>query len=147
MSKNTETVAGIRLTPLRKQVYDALSASDRPLSAYELLDRLRPAGIKSPPPVYRSLNFLVEHGLVHRIESLNAFMACRHPHDHEHGVQLLICDDCGRTEEVEVARLSDDINSACDDHGFEITHPVVEIHGRCRQCRQSACHRSTVTGS
>src|SRR5262245_4876474 len=87
--------AGDRLTPLRRRVLELVWASHRPAGAYALLDRLREDGRgAAPPTVYRALDFLLERGLIHRIESLNAFVGCAHPGEN-HLVQFLICRSCG----------------------------------------------------
>lgn len=90
---------GVRLTRQRRTVLELLCTSDTPLSAYELLDRMR-TSIRNPAPstVYRALDFLLEQGLVHKLESLHAFVGCTHP-EHPHAGQFLICADCGDVAE------------------------------------------------
>jgi len=96
---------GARLTRQQRTVLALLCASDTPLSAYELLDRMR-ADIRNPAPptVYRALDFLLEQGLAHKLESLHAFVGCTHP-EHPHAGQFLICSDCGEVEELEARQL------------------------------------------
>jgi len=125
---------GVRLTRQRRTVLGLLCASETPLSAYELLERMR-LGIRNPAPptVYRALDFLLEQGLAHRLESLHAFVGCTHP-DHPHAGQFLICSDCGDVEELENKAVMQSLRSAAMAIGFETRHPVVELLGTCAQC-------------
>lgn len=126
---------GVRLTDQRKRVLELLCVSDRPLSAYELLERMR--GIvknPAPPTVYRVLDFLLEQGLVHKLESLHAYIGCTHP-DHPHASQFLICDDCGEVAEVEDPSVAESLRMAGKARGFFTRRPVVELLGTCAQCR------------
>lgn len=125
---------GARLTDQRKTVLQLLCVSDKPLSAYELLDRMR--GVvknPAPPTVYRALDFLLEQGLVHKLESLHAYVGCAHP-DHPHASQFLICDDCGEVTEVEDAKVAQSLKAAGRAIGFRTKRPVVELLGTCAQC-------------
>jgi Fur family zinc uptake transcriptional regulator len=125
---------GVRLTEQRKTVLQLLCISDKPLSAYELLERMRSV-IKNPAPptVYRALDFLLEQGLVHKLESLHAFVGCAHP-DHPHASQFLICDDCGEVVEVEDPSVSKSLKIAGKAIGFRTKRPIVELLGTCAQC-------------
>ncbi len=125
---------GVRLTDQRKTVLRLLCESDKPLSAYELLDRMRNL-IKNPAPptVYRALDFLLEQGLVHKLESLHAYVGCTHP-DHPHASQFLICDECGEVAEVEDPSVSTSLKAAGKAVGFRTKRPVVELLGTCAQC-------------
>ena len=127
---------GVRLTDQRKTVLRLLCESDRPLSAYELLDRLRDT-VKNPAPptVYRALDFLLEQGLVHKLESLHAFVGCAHP-EHPHASQFLICADCGEVAEVEDPSISRSLQAAGNAAGFRTKRPVVELLGTCAQCAE-----------
>ncbi len=105
MPKQVCAARAQKFTPIRRQVLQALLSSHRPLGAYEVIDELaksmpRPA----PITVYRALDFLMENGLVHRIESRNAFLACAHDHDETSMVAFLICDHCGSVGEIRRAR-------------------------------------------
>jgi len=125
---------GVRLTDQRKTVLKLLCESNKPLSAYELLDRMR--GIlknPAPPTVYRALDFLLEHGLVHKLESLHAYVGCSHP-EHPHSSQFLICDECGEVTEVEDHSVSKSLTAAGKAIGFRPKRPVVEVLGTCAQC-------------
>ena len=125
---------GVRLTEQRKTVLQLLCMSDKPLSAYELLERMR--GVvknPAPPTVYRALDFLLEQGLVHKLESLHAYIGCSHP-DHPHASQFLICDDCGEVAEVEDPSVANSLKAAGKAIGFRTKRPVVELLGICAQC-------------
>ncbi len=125
---------GARLTLQRRRVLEILCRSDRPLGAYEILDRLqRQVPGARPPTVYRALTFLQEQGLVHRIESLNAFLGCLHP-EHPHLGQFLICRRCGRVEELEDAGVERDLGRLARAWGFRPDARVVELLGRCADC-------------
>ncbi len=134
---NAETLCrerGTRLTDQRKMVLQLLCLSDKPLSAYELLDRMR--GVvknPAPPTVYRALEFLLEHGLVHKLESQHTYVGCTHP-DHPHASQFLICDDCGEVAEVEDNSVAKSLKAAGKAIGFRTKRPVVELLGTCAQC-------------
>lgn len=129
---------GVRLTQQRKVVLQLLCAAEKPLSAYELLDRLR-TDIKNPAPptVYRALDFLLEQGLVHKLESLSAYIGCTHP-DHPHASQFLICSDCGEVEEVEDSSIANSLQKAGKAAGFQTRRPIVELVGTCAQCSRES---------
>ena len=117
----------------------ALLSSHRPLGAYEVIDELaksmpRPA----PITVYRALDFLMENGLVHRIESRNAFLACAHNHDDIAMVAFLICDRCGSVGEIPAAPIANAINEAARGTGFSPKLSVVEITGTCVHCQTTS---------
>jgi Fur family zinc uptake transcriptional regulator len=125
---------GVRLTEQRKTILRLLCASDKPISAYELLDQMRSV-VKNPAPptVYRALDFLLEQGLVHKLESLHAYVGCTHP-DHPHASQFLICDDCGEVTEVEDASVAESLRASGQALGFRTKRPIVEVLGTCAQC-------------
>jgi len=125
-----------RLTPIRRRVLEALLASHAPLGAYELIDKLGRRGAKPAPiTIYRALDFLRDNGLVHRIESRNAFVACAHNHDSGAPVVFLICDRCGSVGEAAGGSVSDSIKTAARAAGFAPKTPVIEITGVCAHCR------------
>src|SRR6478609_1077781 len=106
-------------TPIRRQVLGALLSSHRPLGAYEIIDELakempRPA----PITVYRALDFLMANGLVHRIESRNAYLACAHDHDAAALVAFLICERCDAVGEIPAASVAQSLNTAARASGF-----------------------------
>ncbi len=125
---------GARLTRQRGIVLRLLCAADKPLTAYDLLERMR-ASIPNPAPptVYRALDFLLEQGLVHKLESLHAYVGCTHP-DHPHAGQFLICADCGGVAEVEDPSIAESIRAAERAAGFHTERPVVELLGTCARC-------------
>lgn len=123
----------VRLTPRRIQVLKVLLGSHQPMGAYEVLQLLNQteSGI-TPPIVYRALEFLLEQGLVHRIESSNAFIACDHP-GHRCASQFLICSRCHRVAELESDALP--LAEDAEKLGFEAQQAVVEIKGLCADCK------------
>ncbi|MCU0754046.1 MAG: transcriptional repressor [Xanthomonadales bacterium] len=125
---------GLRWTPLRRQVFALVVRAGRPVKAYELLDQLKAqhAGA-APPTVYRALDFLMEHGLIHKLESIAAYVCCPHP-GAAHATQFLICDACDRTIELQDELLTGRLNAAVAAQGFVPGSIVVEVHGRCAQC-------------
>jgi Fur family zinc uptake transcriptional regulator len=127
-----------KFTPIRRQVLQALLSSHRPLGAYEVIDDLaksmpRPA----PITVYRALDFLMENGLVHRIESRNAYLACAHDHDAAAMVAFLICEACGSVGEIPAAPVAQSLNAAARASGFAPKLSVVEITGTCAHCQKT----------
>jgi Fur family transcriptional regulator, zinc uptake regulator len=127
---------GERLTPMRRSVLQALLASHAPLGAYELIDRLSVRGARvAPITIYRALDFLREQGLVHRIESRNAFIACVHNHDTTEPVVFLICERCGAVGEAAGATVAQTIRTASLAAGFTPKTPVIEISGVCAHCK------------
>src|SRR5215472_8038669 len=127
---------GQRLTPIRRHVLAALLVSHRPLGAYEIMERLAPRGPRPAPiTVYRALEFLRENGLVHRIESRNAFIACVHNHAAADLVVFLICESCGAVGEACSAEVASTVASAARAAGFTPKSPVIEISGICTHCR------------
>ncbi len=128
-----------KFTPIRRQVLQALASSHRPLGAYEVIDELakvmpRPA----PITVYRALDFLMENGLVHRIESRNAFLACAHDHDDTSMVAFLICERCGLVGEIPSGSFAKELNTAARASGFAPKLSVVEITGVCTHCQKAS---------
>ena len=137
-----------KFTPIRRQVLQALLSSHRPLGAYEVIDELaksmpRPA----PITVYRALDFLMENGLVHRIESRNAFLACAHDHEATAMVAFLICDHCGSVGEIPAAPVAQSLNAAARASGFAPKLSVVEIAGTCAHCQKLTGMTYPKTGS
>lgn len=125
---------GLRLTPLRKRVLELVADSHGPAKAYDLLDQLR--GVHdgaAPPTVYRALDFLLEHGFVHKVESINAYVACPHPGG-THTAQFLVCDRCGSAVELDSAELPSLLASLARERHFAAERLVVEVHGTCSAC-------------
>jgi Fur family transcriptional regulator, zinc uptake regulator len=128
---------GARLTPLRRRALELIWSSHRAVKAYELLEGLGGVGRRAmPPTVYRALDFLMQHGLVHRIDSLNAFVGCACPGE-RHAAHLLICNGCGTVEEMAGSAIGQAIRAAAGEAGFKVTRETVEVQGRCAQCQAS----------
>jgi Fur family zinc uptake transcriptional regulator len=127
---------GQRLTPLRRQVLETLAESHRTLGAYEIMDRMAEQGPRPAPiTIYRALDFLLENGLVHRIESRNAFLACIGEHPTGSGTTVfLICEKCGAVGEANSKAVADTLQSAARAAGFTPKARVIEIIGVCAHC-------------
>lgn len=126
---------GAKLTPMRRRVLEILLEDHRPMGAYAILDRLRAEGQKAQPPVaYRALGFLIKNQLAHRIEGLNAFVACAHP-GAAHAPVFLICRGCNAVAEAEAAPVLAAIDRAAATEGFSVRAAVVEAEGLCPACR------------
>jgi Fur family zinc uptake transcriptional regulator len=129
--------SGQRLTPIRREVLAALLASHQPLGAYEIMERIAPEHVQPAPiTIYRALEFLRGNGLVHRIESRNAFVACVHTHAEGDLVVFLICERCGAVGEASSAEVAATLKSAARAAGFTPKSPVIEISGICTHCRE-----------
>lgn len=138
---------GERLTPLRRRALELVWSSHKPIGAYAMLDRLKEGGKSAAPPtVYRALEFLLSCGLIHRIESLNAYVGCSHPGE-SHVTQFLICKACGTTAELDDRRLGDAIGRSASEHGFTIVSRVIELAGICSRCRASAPREEAAAGA
>jgi Fur family transcriptional regulator, zinc uptake regulator len=124
-----------RLTPMRRQVLEALLASHRPLGAYEIIERFGHDKNPAPITIYRALDFLRENGLVHRIESRNAFVACVHNHGGGDIVVFLICERCGSVGEAPGGGVADALKTSSRAAGFSPKSPLIEIAGICSHCR------------
>ena len=128
---------GVQLTPVRRRVLEILLEEHRALGAYEILDRLRDEGLGGQPPVvYRALDFLIRAGLVHRIETLNAFAACAHAGE-GHVPVFLICRQCRHVIETP-APAGGQLERAAEGAGFAIETTVREAEGLCADCRTAA---------
>ena len=136
---------GAQLTALRRDVLRLVLAADQPLGAYALLDRLKASRAgAAPPTVYRALDFLVEHGLIHKVERLGAFIGCvdalEHPADcgcdarHDHPHQFLICQRCGATAEISDPAIARALARAAEAAGFAARRATVEVEGLCARC-------------
>lgn len=127
---------GVRLTDIRKRVLELVWCGHKPLGAYEILDMLRgERDGAAPPTVYRALEFLLEHGLIHRIESLNAYMGCTDP-ETPHRAQFLICAQCGTTAELNDPRIDAAIGEQAAAAGFTVNRRTIEVEGTCPHCAE-----------
>lgn len=124
-----------RLTPTRERVLELVWQSHKPLGAYEILAELGKDGHNpAPPTVYRALNFLQQHGMVHRIASLNAFIGCAHAGQHHTGM-FLICHVCDNVLELAAIAVSNAIHAAADAENFRVSDTALEITGLCPRCQ------------
>lgn len=126
-----------KLTRNQGLVLTALTEAEAPLSAYTILDKLRDHGFRAPLQVYRALEKLTEFGLIHRLESLNAFVACSHPHDHgpeRAVVAFAICDDCGQVTEISDPEIEDRLSVMAGKRQFKTDKMTIEMRGHCGNC-------------
>jgi len=129
---------GARLTELRRTVLELVWRGHEPVGAYALLDALRVAHPgAAPPTIYRALEFLAAHGLIHRIESLNAYIGCTHP-EQKHMSQFLICGKCSTAAEIDDPAITRALAKRADDLGFAIQQQTIELKGICPQCQRAA---------
>jgi Fur family zinc uptake transcriptional regulator len=130
---------GVRLTDLRRQVLGLILDRDSPTGAYDLLDQLRATrDSAAPPTVYRALEFLLEQGLIHKVERLSAFVGCiapvDHDNDHDHAAQFFICRTCGKVTELEDYELAHALEHAAKRLGFTLGKATIEAEGQCATC-------------
>lgn len=124
----------LRLTPARLRTLEILLESHEALGAYQVLEKLSASGYgEKPPQVYRALSFLIEQGFAHKIERLNAFVACTEPLVCCNPC-FLVCDDCGRVAERSVPTASKQLAAAANQLGFSTQESVIELAGTCKQC-------------
>lgn len=141
-AKQTCSLKGQRLTPIREKVLRLLLEIKKPVTAYELLEKYK-EGEKTgaqPMTIYRALNFLESHSLIHRLASTRQYVACDHMEDAHHSelTQFLMCDHCGTIEESALPdNLWQAIQENADQTHFQIDQPSLEIHGTCEKCRQT----------
>lgn len=136
---------GLRLTPIRARVLTLIAEQGKPIKAYDLLDRIRAdkaldedsAGAAAPPTVYRALDFLLANGFIHKLESVNAFVACHHPNTAQHSVPFLICDRCHSAVELEDERVVAQLDEKARALGFVPQAQTLEVHGICARCVQA----------
>jgi Fur family zinc uptake transcriptional regulator len=127
--------AGLRLTPARRRVLEMLLEEHRALGAYDVLERMQKEGLGAQPPAaYRALDFLVTNGFAHRIEGLNAFVACAHPGE-PHVPAFLHCRACGAVAEAKALPRTGLLDAAAAETGFAVETTVVEAKGLCPGCR------------
>jgi Fur family transcriptional regulator, zinc uptake regulator len=130
---------GLQMTPLRRSILAILGESSAPLGAYAIIEALSKREGKpiAPPTVYRTLEFFLEHGFLHKIESRNAFAPCEHL-GHAHEGVLLLCEKCGRSDEIEDHALSRALQQTADRAGFLARRRMIELVGLCRECGAAA---------
>jgi Fur family zinc uptake transcriptional regulator len=129
----------LSLTPLRRAVLAIVGESPAPLGAYAIIEALARRESKpiAPPTVYRTLDFFLEHGFLHKIESRNAYARCEH-FDHAHESALLICEKCGRSDEIEDSAIAAALEAAAGRLKFRPKRRMVEMIGLCRDCAEAA---------
>ena len=126
----------LRFTKIRRRVLELVWNSHEAIKAYDIREMLQKDDISAKPPTaYRALDFLLEHGFIHRIESLNAYIGCPHP-EHVHNCQLLICKQCGLVKEMDKADLSASLQKYAKEFEFTLVSQVIEVHGLCKKCSQ-----------
>ncbi|OXT00679.1 hypothetical protein B7H23_11340 [Notoacmeibacter marinus] len=124
------------LTRNQRLVLETLRSEDKPLTAYNLLDRLRDDGLRAPPQIYRALDRLVNVGVVHRLDRLNAFISCNHNHCGGQGVLFAVCDACGSVEELKADTVESAILPTTEAIGFHAVQLVGEVRGLCGPCER-----------
>ncbi|WP_350562252.1 transcriptional repressor [Psychrobacter sp. CAL346-MNA-CIBAN-0220] len=139
-------IRGVRFTPLRQQIFALVLQANKPVGAYDLITQLQQARLLdsdnktdiaknvAPPTVYRSLEFLLEEGLIHQLTSINAYVPCCHPRAH-HAAAFLICDQCQRVQECSSLPVQEMMSFAEQDIGFTVARSVIELSGRCQACQ------------
>lgn len=131
---------GLRLTPTRRRVLELIVERPGGAKAYDLLDALTAENPSArPPTIYRAIDFLLSNGLIHRIESLNAYVSCACP-EHAQAYQLLICKSCGEVQELHEEQLDAQLEAAAEREGFQIMTKTIELHGHCRACQSETSH-------
>jgi Fur family zinc uptake transcriptional regulator len=130
---------GLRLTPIRANALRLIASAGRPIKAYDLLDQMKAThDAAAPPTVYRALDFLLEHGFIHKLASINAYVGCHHPGAAQHAVPFLICDSCQSATELEDARIVDSLDASARALGFMPQAQTLEVHGLCADCAKQA---------
>ena len=133
---------GLRLTPIRARVLELIAKEGRPIKAYDLLEKIRGGneadgegtGAAAPPTIYRALDFLLANGFIHKLESVNAFVACHHPSTAQHSVPFLICDRCHSAVELEDEQVVAALDERARALGFVPQAQTLEVHGLCAKC-------------
>ena len=134
---------GLRLTTMRARILQRVADAGKPIKAYDLLEQIRldkegeAAGSAAPPTVYRALDFLLANGFIHKLESINAFVACHHPNAAQHSVPFLICDRCHSATELEDAGIVGQLDAAARALGFAPQAQTLEVHGLCARCART----------
>lgn len=127
----------LQFTRLRRDVLETVAGEARPMGAYDIAERLSGGGKRvAAVSVYRALDFLTEHGLVHRIASRNAFVSCGHSHGERDGLLFLICRSCGGIDELTSPAIESQLDRAVTEAGFTPTSRIIEVEGECGACRE-----------
>lgn len=125
----------LRITPPRLTAFKIVHKAKKPITAYDVLGKMGDE-IKNPKPptAYRALDFLSQHGFIHRIESLNAYVSCDASHKHK-GSQFMICDTCGEVGEIHLCSLPQALEDKVQERRFDLHHWNTELHGTCKKCK------------
>ena len=129
---------GAQLTPIRHKVLELIWESHEAVKAYDLLERIKPFNDSAKPAtVYRALDFLIEQRLIHRVESMNAFIGCNHV-EGRHDLLLLICERCRQIEERPAKPVMESLAQELEQAGFAAQRKSIEIHGICKHCSDAS---------
>lgn len=126
---------GVPFTPMRRRVLEELASSAVPLTAYDLVERVGRMKRVAPTQIYRALDFLLEAGVIHRLATKSAYVACGHEHGPNETVVFLVCAECGAVEEATSRSVGRGLKGAAAAHGFKPREPVVEVGGECATCQ------------
>ncbi|XID74878.1 transcriptional repressor [Alkanindiges sp. WGS2144] len=128
--------SGTRLTPLRREVLELILTANAPVGAYDLLASMKRDGERppAPPTVYRTLDFLLEQGFIHRLASINAYIPCCHPRA-GHQAAFLICQHCQQVRETSASHLMESLDQVAASGAFQAQHAIIEISGLCQHCQ------------
>jgi Fur family zinc uptake transcriptional regulator len=125
---------GVRLTKLRRAILELLLTAGSPIKAYDIIEQMRDKGERlTPATVYRTLDFLLQYELVHRVKSLNAFVPCTAGHE-EHSALMFVCSECRNAEELEDHALYEAMRVRLGELGMSLSNNCIEIQGICRHC-------------
>lgn len=131
---------GLRFTQGRQQVLKLLAAKGKALTAYELLEQVQQQQAKAKPAtIYRALDFLLQHGFVHRLNSINGYVVCPH-FQCQHSAQLFICQTCRHVSEFQQEEIGELLLNAAQEHGFHLHSQTVELTGFCQSCQDAQAH-------
>jgi Fur family zinc uptake transcriptional regulator len=126
---------GIQMTPLRRRVLEELARAEKPLGAYDLVERLGREKRIAPISVYRVLDFLIEAGLIHRIATRNTYLPCNHTHEAHTATVFLVCTTCGSVDEVTSDDIARGVTGTAEAAGFKPGSRAVEVEGECSECQ------------
>ncbi|MDR1659210.1 MAG: transcriptional repressor [Desulfovibrio sp.] len=127
---------GVRLTGLRRAILEILTSADFPIKAYDIIEHMRDKGKRvTPATIYRTLAFLLQNGLVHRVNSLNAYVPCTAKHSN-HVLLMFICSECQKTTEIDDQTLYNSMQARLKELGMSLQDSCIEIQGICKECTQ-----------
>ena len=129
---------GLKFTPLRRRVFEALASGGAPLGAYDLVEQLGRERRISPISVYRALEFLIEAGLIHRIAVRNTYLPCHHEHGPDETTVFLVCSSCGNVDELASSAIASGLDGMAAALDFKPKSRAVELEGECSACREAS---------